>query len=146
MITAGIDCGAKNTKTVILRGKEIIGKGLAQTGFDQSVAIEKSLEAAIQDAGTENRDLIIKYLDLDIGRVGVITVDNSIEQHLTHGRKGVSKTLLALQAAVKRKSHTDMRYNKCHRLLYRLEQGIGDLAIINNHTWGFKAADMDMIS
>lgn len=57
MITAGIDCGAKNTKTVILRGKEIIGKGLAPTGFDQSVAIEKSLEAALQDAAISIEDI-----------------------------------------------------------------------------------------
>ena len=57
MITAGIDCGAKNTKTVILRENEIIGKGLAMTGFDQSAAIERSLEAAIQDAGVPKDDI-----------------------------------------------------------------------------------------
>jgi benzoyl-CoA reductase subunit D len=57
MITAGIDCGAKNTKTVILREREIIGKGLALTGFDQAGAIEKSLEAAVKDAGISEDDI-----------------------------------------------------------------------------------------
>ena len=29
MITAGIDCGAKNTKTVIIKDGKIIGKGFS---------------------------------------------------------------------------------------------------------------------
>ncbi len=60
MITAGIDCGAKNTKTAILQDKDIIGKGLAPTGFDQTAAIERSLEAALKDAAI-SKDVIEKY-------------------------------------------------------------------------------------
>jgi benzoyl-CoA reductase subunit D len=51
MITAGIDCGAKNTKTIVIKDGKIIGKGKQLTGFDQKQAIEKSLEEAIQAAG-----------------------------------------------------------------------------------------------
>ena len=51
MITAGIDCGAKNTKTIILKDGEIIGKGMVLTGFEQEKAVEKSLEQAAKDAG-----------------------------------------------------------------------------------------------
>lgn len=51
MITAGIDCGAKNTKTVIMRNGEIIGKGKVLTGFDQNRAILESFEAACRSAG-----------------------------------------------------------------------------------------------
>ena len=51
MITAGIDCGAKNTKTVIIKDREIIGKGTVQTGFDQKKAVEESLAEAIAAAG-----------------------------------------------------------------------------------------------
>ena len=51
MITAGIDCGAKNTKTVIMNDKEIIGKGTALTGFDQAAAVEESLKLALENAG-----------------------------------------------------------------------------------------------
>ena len=40
MITAGIDCGAKNTKTVILKDDKIIGRGSVLTGFDQAWAVE----------------------------------------------------------------------------------------------------------
>lgn len=57
MITAGIDCGAKNTKTVIMKDGDIMGKGLALTGFDQAAAIEQSLEVALKDAGITSHDI-----------------------------------------------------------------------------------------
>jgi len=57
MITAGIDCGAKNTKTVILKDGEIIGKGRVPTGFDQEKAVEESLNIAMQAAGIARDDI-----------------------------------------------------------------------------------------
>ena len=53
MIVAGIDCGAKNTKTVIMKDHRIIGKGLVVTGFEQEKAVKESFEAALEDAGME---------------------------------------------------------------------------------------------
>lgn len=50
MITAGIDCGAKNTKTVIVKDGQIIGRGKVLTGFDQNKAIVASWEEALKDA------------------------------------------------------------------------------------------------
>jgi len=57
MITAGIDCGAKNTKTIILQDGEIIGKGMVLTGFEQEKAVEESLEQAAKDAGISKDDV-----------------------------------------------------------------------------------------
>ncbi len=57
MITAGIDCGAKNTKTVILKDGKIIGKGLALTGFEQAEAVKASFEIALKNAGIELKDV-----------------------------------------------------------------------------------------
>ncbi len=51
MITAGIDCGAKNTKTVILKDGKIIGRGTVLTGFDQAQAVKESLALALKEAG-----------------------------------------------------------------------------------------------
>ena len=51
MITAGIDCGAKNTKTVIVKDGKIIGRGSVPTGFEQDQAVKESLELALKDAG-----------------------------------------------------------------------------------------------
>jgi benzoyl-CoA reductase subunit D len=57
MITAGIDCGAKNTKTVILKDGKIIGKGLFLTGFEQVEAVKASFEMALKDAGINSQDI-----------------------------------------------------------------------------------------
>jgi benzoyl-CoA reductase subunit D len=57
MITAGIECGAKNTKTVILKDGEIIGKGVVLTGFDQDKAIRESVAAAYKEAGITEKDV-----------------------------------------------------------------------------------------
>ena len=57
MITAGIDCGAKNTKTVILKDGEIVGKAKVLTGFDQDKAAEDSLEKALEDAELAKDDV-----------------------------------------------------------------------------------------
>ncbi len=57
MITVGIDCGAKNTKTVIMQDGKIIGKGMTLTGFDQMEAVNKSLKTALADAGIAEKDI-----------------------------------------------------------------------------------------
>jgi benzoyl-CoA reductase subunit D len=57
MITAGIDCGAKNTKTIILQNGKIIGRAKVLTGFDAVKAVENSLEKAIQDAAIARADI-----------------------------------------------------------------------------------------
>ena len=57
MITAGIDCGSRNTKTIIMKDGHIIGKGMVLTGFDQNRAISASWEAALKDAGITQGDV-----------------------------------------------------------------------------------------
>jgi len=57
MITAGIDCGAKNTKAIIMKDGQIIGKGIELTGFDQDAAVNGSFEAAVKDAGISRDDI-----------------------------------------------------------------------------------------
>jgi benzoyl-CoA reductase subunit D len=57
MITAGIDCGAKNTKTVIMNDGKIMAKSMVLTGFDQKEAIERSLAQALEAAGISKDDL-----------------------------------------------------------------------------------------
>lgn len=57
MIAAGIDCGAKTTKAVILKDGTIIGKGMVPTGFDQVDAVENSLDSAVKQAGIARKDI-----------------------------------------------------------------------------------------
>ncbi len=48
MITAGIDCGAKNTRTVIMEDNKIIVRVCVLTGFDQAQAVKQSFETSLQ--------------------------------------------------------------------------------------------------
>jgi benzoyl-CoA reductase subunit D len=77
MITAGIDCGAKNTKTIILRDGEIIGKGKVLTGFDQRKAVGASLEKAIEAAGV-SKEAIEKIAGTGSGKDSVTMADMAV--------------------------------------------------------------------
>ncbi|MBW1943589.1 MAG: CoA activase [Deltaproteobacteria bacterium] len=85
MITAGIDCGAKSTKTVIMKDGEIIGKGTVQTGFDQKKAVDDSLAAAIEEAGIA-RDDVEKIGGTGSGRNAIDIADTSVNDIKAMGR------------------------------------------------------------
>lgn len=57
MITLGIDCGAKNTKAVLMEAGKVIGKGSAPTGYDQGKAIRESVALACRSAGVSEMDV-----------------------------------------------------------------------------------------
>ncbi len=57
MITAGVDCGAKNTKTIILKDGRIVGRGAVPTGFEQKEAVQASMAQALQNSGITREQL-----------------------------------------------------------------------------------------
>ncbi|MBC8478530.1 CoA activase, partial [bacterium] len=57
MIVAGIDCGAKNTKTVIMKAGQIIGNASVLTGFNQQEAVAQSLKQALAAAQVDRSQL-----------------------------------------------------------------------------------------
>lgn len=57
MVSAGIDCGAQNTTSVLVRGGRIIGQGMVPTGFDLDRAAADSLAIAVQQAGITRTDI-----------------------------------------------------------------------------------------
>jgi len=69
-ITAGIDAGAKNTKVVIYDGEQVLGRGMASTGFDQAEAVEKALDLALEAGGLE-RDALARTVSTGAGRKNV---------------------------------------------------------------------------
>jgi benzoyl-CoA reductase subunit D len=77
MIAAGIDCGAKNTKTVILAHGRIIGKGMVLTGFDPTQAVADSLDLALKQAGIA-RGAIQRVLGTGSGKNAVKIADGSV--------------------------------------------------------------------
>ena len=79
MITAGIDCGAKNTKTIVMKNGEIVGKGMVLTGFDQEKAVAESLSQALDDAGIAKVD-IQKIYGTGSGQKAVTIADDSVDE------------------------------------------------------------------
>jgi benzoyl-CoA reductase subunit D len=79
MITAGIDCGAKNTKTIIMKNGKIIGKGMVLTGFDQEEAVEESLGEALKDSGN-TKDDIQKIYATGSGQKAVKIADDTVDE------------------------------------------------------------------
>jgi benzoyl-CoA reductase subunit D len=79
MITAGIDCGAKNTKTVLVKGGTIIGKSMVPTGFDQGQAVENSLAVAMQQAGITRRD-VQRFFATGSGKDAIRIADAAVSE------------------------------------------------------------------
>ncbi|OQX02895.1 MAG: CoA activase [Desulfobacteraceae bacterium IS3] len=77
MISAGIDCGAKNTKTVIMKDGNIIGKSSVPTGFDQEKAVDDSLENALKAAGISRKD-VQKIFGTGSGKNSVKMADDTV--------------------------------------------------------------------
>lgn len=77
MITAGIDCGAKNTKTVIMRNGKIIGKGSVLTGFDLGKAVADSLAVALHGAGIGRGD-VQKVGGTGAGKKAITVMDTEV--------------------------------------------------------------------
>jgi benzoyl-CoA reductase subunit D len=51
MITAGIDCGAKNVRALVLKDGEVAGKALVPAGMDTAAAANQAFDQALAEAG-----------------------------------------------------------------------------------------------
>jgi predicted CoA-substrate-specific enzyme activase len=67
MITAGVDCGAKTVKVVIMKDGKIIGKSLVLAGLDTKAAIIQAFDEAVKAAGI-TKDEIQNVLATGAGR------------------------------------------------------------------------------
>jgi len=85
MITAGIDCGAKNTKTIIIKDGQIIGRGSVLTGFDQKKAVNESLEKALDSAGISRED-IERFGGTGSGKDSIEMADSEVNDIKAMGR------------------------------------------------------------
>ncbi len=57
MYVAGIDCGAKFVKALIMEDDKILAKGFASSGFDQQTAAQEALQQALKGGGLSQSDL-----------------------------------------------------------------------------------------
>ncbi|MEW6073720.1 MAG: acyl-CoA dehydratase activase [Planctomycetota bacterium] len=67
MITAGVDCGAKNVKVVVLEDGEVRGKALVLAGMDTGAAAAEALRRALQ-AARIGRDRVARIVATGAGR------------------------------------------------------------------------------
>jgi len=96
-------------------------------------------DTAVKGARAEDRDLVVKDFDLDVAGVGVVAVNDGVEQCLAQRGQRVGKAFLALDAAVKIKGDADVRDDECHRLLDHFEQCVGELPVVDDHAGRFEA-------
>ncbi len=67
MITAGIDCGAKTVKVVVIKDGQVVGKSLVPAGIDAKGAAEKAFDEALAQAGLSRKD-VAKVVSTGTGR------------------------------------------------------------------------------
>jgi benzoyl-CoA reductase subunit D len=79
MITAGIDCGAKNTQAIIMQKGQIIGKATLATGYEQEKASEESLAQAVKDAGLA-KEGVQKIFATGSGRTSLKIADDTVDE------------------------------------------------------------------
>lgn len=57
MNVAGVDCGAKLVKALIMQDDKILARSSVLSGFDQKTAVDEALEMALEEAGLAKDDL-----------------------------------------------------------------------------------------
>ncbi len=77
MITAGIDCGAKSIKAVIIKDGKIVGRGSRLAGFDREQGVDAALELAIRSAGID-RLAIQRIVGTGSGVSAVFMADEAV--------------------------------------------------------------------
>lgn len=97
-ITAGIDAGAKNTKVVILRDGEVVGRGMNLTGFDQSEAVEKAFVMALEEAGLA-RDQVDRTVATGAGRKAVSLAQGGVTE-VTADARGANRLMPSARTVV----------------------------------------------
>lgn len=85
MMAAGVDCGARNTKTVLLKDGEIIGKATVPTGSNPAEAVETSLQKALASAGIQ-RDDVERIAGTGSGRNAVRAADHVVDDVRAMGK------------------------------------------------------------
>ena len=88
MITAGIDCGAKNVRALILKDGKVVGKALEPAGMDTAEAATKAFKTALNEAGL-SRDQVDKIVATGAGKNEVTFKDGIVTEVGANARGAV---------------------------------------------------------
>lgn len=86
MITAGIDCGSKNIKVVIVKEGAIISTASVLSGFDQEESAEQVLKSALEKAGIARED--VKHITATGAGMEAIKFSNDTITTITADARG----------------------------------------------------------
>ena len=87
MITAGIDCGAKTIKTVLLKDGKIIARSIVMAGLDTKASAVESFDKALHDAGIKKEE-VAKITATGSGRKAAVFANNEVTE-VTADSRGV---------------------------------------------------------
>jgi len=79
MITAGVDCGSKNVRVVILDEDRIVGKAAVSAGMDSSAAAERAYDEALSGAGL-TREAVQKVVATGAGKTEARFKDDTVTE------------------------------------------------------------------
>jgi predicted CoA-substrate-specific enzyme activase len=79
MITAGVDCGSKNVKVIILKDNDILGKSLVLAEIDTGAAAEEAYEKALKTAGI-TREQVEKVISTGAGKTECKFADATVTE------------------------------------------------------------------
>ncbi|MFX0047026.1 MAG: acyl-CoA dehydratase activase [Candidatus Hermodarchaeota archaeon] len=88
MITAGIDCGSKNTKIVIIEDNSILSKASVLSGFDQEASAGQALKTALDKAKIIRED--IKHITATGAGMEAISFANDNVTTITANGRGTN--------------------------------------------------------
>lgn len=87
MITAGIDCGAKNVRALVLKDGAIVGKAIVPAGMDTAAAADKAFDQALAEAGLA-RPQVEKVVATGAGK-NEVTFKNGVVTEVGADARGV---------------------------------------------------------
>jgi benzoyl-CoA reductase subunit D len=88
MITAGVDCGAKTVKVVVLKGGKIAGMGINPAGIDVAKASKMAFEEALLTSKLKRQD-IEKIVATGLGKKEVTFRDEIVTEVSADARGGI---------------------------------------------------------
>ena len=98
MTVIGIDLGAKNTKVVILRSKEILATSSVLSGFDQQSSAEEAVNEALNNAKIARDE--VKHITATGAGMDAITFANNTVTEISASARGILKVFPSVRTVI----------------------------------------------
>ena len=118
-ILAGLDVGHVNTKTVLMRGQEILGYSTASTGFDVVAAAQTALNHALDSVGISGDELagiVATGIFRDMIKGSPLNVNRTVPEYVADAKGALflnenSRTVIDIGGNIHKAMHYDQNGN-----------------------------------